>query len=86
MKKYLTPFLLVLSLAFSSARAQEVCMSDTPAIQRIQASLEPLAVHQGLRCAGIHKALKFHLNEGRYVLIVASDEIDTVKTAAERAP
>jgi hypothetical protein len=44
--------------------------------------LEPLTFNHGLRCAGIHKALKFHLKKGSYVLIVASDEIDKVKIAA----
>lgn len=46
-------------------------------------ALEPITFNHGLRCAGIHKALKFHLPKGRYVLIVASDETDKVKIAAE---
>ena len=48
-----------------------------------QQALEPITFNHGLRCAGIYKALKFHLPKGRYVLIVASDATDKVKIAAE---
>ncbi|EJL94626.1 hypothetical protein PMI16_00072 [Herbaspirillum sp. CF444] len=47
-------------------------------------ALEPLTFNQGLRCAGIHKALKFHLHAGSYTLLVASEDIDKVKVSAGR--
>jgi hypothetical protein len=47
-----------------------------------QQALEPLTFNHGLRCAGIHKALKFHLKKGSYALIVASEDTDKVKVAA----
>lgn len=47
-------------------------------------ALEPLTFNHGLRCAGIHKALKFHLRAGDYLLRVGSDETPGVKIAAGR--
>lgn len=47
-------------------------------------ALEPLTFNHGLRCAGIHKALKFHLHAGAYTLLIASEDVDKVKVSAGR--
>lgn len=47
-------------------------------------ALEPLTFNQGLRCAGIHKALKFHLHAGSYTLLIASEDAAQVKISAGR--
>jgi len=47
-------------------------------------ALEPLTFTHGLRCAGIHKALKFHLRAGTYTLLIASEDMDKVKVSAGR--
>ncbi|WP_050478782.1 hypothetical protein [Herbaspirillum rhizosphaerae] len=49
-----------------------------------KAALEPLTFNHGLRCAGIHKALKFHLRAGAYTLLIASEDLDKVKVSAGR--
>jgi hypothetical protein len=48
--------------------------------------LVPVTFNHGLRCAGIHKALKFHLRKGLHQLLVASDAADKVKIAAVLEP
>lgn len=47
-------------------------------------ALEPATFNHGLRCAGIHKALKFHLPAGTYTLLIASEDVDKVKVSAGR--
>ena len=47
-------------------------------------ALEPLEIERSLRCAGIHKALRFSLIAGDYDLVVASEDRTPVKIAIFR--
>lgn len=69
-------------LAANSAAWMDVI--DLSAPTNTAQALEPLTFNHGLRCAGIHKALKFHLHVGSYTLLVASDETDKIKVSAGR--
>lgn len=69
-------------LAADSAAWMDVI--DLSAPSNAPQALEPLTFNHGLRCAGIHKALKFHLHAGNYSLLIASDEAEKVKVSAGR--
>jgi hypothetical protein len=45
--------------------------------------LETAAFNHGLRCAGIFKAVKFHIPAGTYHLVIASESADSVKFSAQ---
>jgi hypothetical protein len=47
--------------------------------------LEPLTFNHGLRCAGIFKAVQFHLIAGTYRMVIASETTDKVKFSAQMA-
>jgi hypothetical protein len=47
-------------------------------------SLEPLEIERTLRCVGIHKALRFSLTAGDFVLVIASEQLKPVKIALQR--
>lgn len=48
-----------------------------------ESTLDPVTFNHGLRCAGIYKALKFHLKAGTYRLVIASEDADAVTFAAK---
>jgi hypothetical protein len=55
---------------------------DVSAASGDQAPLEPVTFNHGLRCAGIFKAVKFHLSAGAYRLEISSETTDSVKFAS----
>jgi hypothetical protein len=46
-------------------------------------ALETAAFNHGLRCAGIFKAVKFHVPAGAYHLVIASEGVDSVKFSVQ---
>ena len=80
--KYFAPFVWRIAkegdywLSADSGVWIDVFEADKPALQ-------PLAFSHGLRCAGIYKALEFHLTAGTYRLVIASEGADAVTFAAK---
>ena len=80
--KYFAPFVWRIAkegdywLSADSGVWIDVFEADKPALQ-------PLAFNHGLRCAGIYKALEFHLTAGTYRLVIASEGADAVTFAAK---